>query len=216
MQVKDFGGVMIDVCANCKGMWFDWMELMKMDEKHEGGGQALAEAMLSPRVNDAGRGQIACPKCGTPMRIHNYGRAQDVKVDECYACGGFFLDSGELRVIREDFMSDAAYAQFVDGVVNDIPGMAEYQQDLERRYLRGKAMLRMTRFLRPSWIIPKLLGGTPQEEVSVVLPGLIDKARRDPAQIKSPEMRAYLDNYMSKDESERTPEQRAFIDEYGC
>lgn len=29
-----------------------------------------------------------------------------MNVDECYYCGGFFLDSGELHQIRETFMSD--------------------------------------------------------------------------------------------------------------
>ena len=214
MQEQDFGGVMIDVCTGCKGLWFDWMELMKVDEQHEGSGRALADAMMSPRRNDGSRGRIPCPKCGTPMRIHNYGRAQGVKVDECYACGGFFLDSGELTVIRDEFMSDAEYAHFADALANEIPGMAEYQQDLERRYVRARAMMRMTRFLRPSWLVPKALGLKPQEDVSVVLPEMVEKYRRDPSQVKTPEMRAYLDKYMARDESERTPEQRAFIEEY--
>jgi hypothetical protein len=37
MVEKDFGGVRVDVCQDgCKGIWFDWMELIKLDEQNEG------------------------------------------------------------------------------------------------------------------------------------------------------------------------------------
>ena len=215
MVEKNFGGVHVDVCENgCKGMWFDWMELVKLDESSEGSGQALIEAMQSSRENTGSRGQIPCPQCGTPMRIHNYGRAQDVKVDECYACGGFFLDSGELHVIRGQYMSDAEYAAFTDRLVNGIPGAPEYQEDLERRYLRAKAALRMTRYMRPSYIVPKVLGLQPQEEISVAMPRLIEQYRHNPSSIRTPEMKAYADKYMQQEQARRTPEQCAFIDEF--
>jgi Zn-finger nucleic acid-binding protein len=35
------------------------------------------------------------------MREHRYENIRGVLVDECYGCGGFFLDAGELRAIRE-------------------------------------------------------------------------------------------------------------------
>lgn len=216
MMAQDFGGVVIDICQSCKGLWLDWMELIKIDERHEGSGQALAAAMLSPRSNPPNRGQIPCPKCGIPMRIHNYGRAQSVKVDECYGCGGFFLDSGELRMIREEYMTDAEHASFVETLVDDVPGSGDYRDDLEKRFVRGKAMLRMTRLLRPSWIAPKLLGATPQEDVSLVLPGLLEKQRRDPEAVRTPELRAYLEKCRATPEAARSPEQRALIEVYGA
>ena len=34
---EDFGGVKVQVCRDgCKGIWFDWGELAKLDEKNEG------------------------------------------------------------------------------------------------------------------------------------------------------------------------------------
>ena len=101
MVTEDFGGVSVDVCRDgCKGIWFDWFELSKLDEKNEGMGAALQEALDYPRTNDANRGPINCPKCSVPLHRHLCTVDKEVSVDECYDCGGFFLDSGELKDIR--------------------------------------------------------------------------------------------------------------------
>lgn len=122
MVEEDFGGVLVDVCKNgCKGIWFDGAELKELDESHEGVGRALGEALKSARVNDADRGPLKCPKCGIAMHAHKYSRAKEVNVDECYACGGFFLDSGELRAIREGYMSEEERDAYVQKLIGGAP-----------------------------------------------------------------------------------------------
>jgi hypothetical protein len=37
-----------------------------------------------------------CPKCGMEMKEVKYGK---IDVDACFACGGVFLDKGEMDVI---------------------------------------------------------------------------------------------------------------------
>ena len=122
MVEEDFGSVLVDVCKDgCKGIWFDWGELKELDESHEGVGKALEEALKSPRVNDADRGPLKCPKCGIAMHAHKYSRAKEVNVDECYACGGFFLDSGELGAIREGRMSEEERDAYVQQLIGEAP-----------------------------------------------------------------------------------------------
>jgi Zn-finger nucleic acid-binding protein len=41
------------------------------------------------------------------MYRHASGRDKEIDVDECYNCGGFFPDWGELRHIRDNNMSEA-------------------------------------------------------------------------------------------------------------
>jgi hypothetical protein len=107
MIVEDFGGVEVDICRNgCKGIWFDCGELAELDEKNEGAGKAIEDALESERTIDQDRGKLKCPKCGTPMQIHKYKHCKDVNIDECYVCGGVFLDSGELKAIKDGYMSD--------------------------------------------------------------------------------------------------------------
>jgi len=122
MVEEDFGGVRVDVCKEgCKGIWFDWGELKELDESHEGAGEVLEEALKSPRVNDSGRGPLNCPKCGIVMHAHKYKNAKEVNVDECYSCGGFFLDSGELQEIREHHMSNKDRDTYIQKLMDDTP-----------------------------------------------------------------------------------------------
>jgi len=151
MIEEDFGGVMVDVCKNgCNGIWFDWVELEKLDENHEGFGSALEAALNSSRVSDDNRKRINCPKCSRPMAPHLYKSSKHVMIDECYLCGGFFLDSGELKVIRDSFMDDKQRDSFVGELLATQSGYKNAQSDLEKEKLRVKALGKMTKVLRPS------------------------------------------------------------------
>jgi uncharacterized protein len=152
MVVENFGGINVDVCENgCKGIWFDWMELCKLDEKNEGLSEALQQALKYERVNTANRGKINCPKCKFPMHIHAYTSAKEINVDECYQCGGFFLDSGELKVIRESFMSETERETYANKLLKNIPGLAEAKKNLEKDKARTAAINKFTKFLRVSY-----------------------------------------------------------------
>ena len=154
MVVEDFGGVSIDVCkTGCKGLWFDWMELGKLDEKNEGLGAALQEALSYDRTNDDSRGQINCPKCNLAMHIHKYTSAKEVNIDECYQCGGFFLDSGELKAIRENFMSEEERDAYMQKLLDGSTEFKKAQDDLEKEKARTKAIRNLTKFLRVSYYI---------------------------------------------------------------
>jgi len=154
MVEKDFGGVIVDVCENgCKGIWFDWAEIVKLDEKNEGFGSALKAALAYPQVNDENRGQIDCPKCGIPMHIHKYKSSKEVNVDECYSCGGFFLDSGELNTIRETFMSESEEEAYAGKLISEIPEYQDALKDLEREKTRARAVRNLTRFFRVSYYV---------------------------------------------------------------
>jgi len=102
MVEEDFGGIKVDVCKDgCKGLWFDMLQLPKLDEDHKGFGESLEEALKHPRVAVESQRSIKCPKCNIPMQSHEYKRLKDVDIDECYKCGGVFLDAGKLKAIRD-------------------------------------------------------------------------------------------------------------------
>ncbi|MFH2145625.1 MAG: zf-TFIIB domain-containing protein [Candidatus Omnitrophota bacterium] len=154
MLKQDFGGVVVDICKDgCKGIWFDWMELCKLDEQSEGLANAMKEALNSPRVNDENRGKINCPHCRLPMHTHKYESAKEVNVDECYNCGGFFIDSGELRIIRDNFMSEEERDAYRKKLLDSLPDYKAGQSDIEKQKLRTEAIRRFTKFLCLSYYI---------------------------------------------------------------
>ena len=152
MVEEDFGGILVDVCENgCNGIWFDWAEIVKLDESNEGFGTALEAALKYPQTNDENRGELQCPKCGVSMHMHKYKSSKAITVDECYVCGGFFLDSGELNVIRDTFMSEQEEEEYTKDLLADIPEYQKAQLDLEQHKKRAEAIRRYTRFLRASY-----------------------------------------------------------------
>ncbi|MCP4649368.1 MAG: zf-TFIIB domain-containing protein [PVC group bacterium] len=152
MVAKDFGGVMVDVCEDgCHGIWFDWMELCKLDEQNEGLGNALNNALTHERANDENRGQIKCPKCSLLMHIHKYESAKEINVDECYACGGFFLDSGELRTIRDNFMSEEEREAYTQKLLDGNSEFQKAEDALDKDKARDEAIRKYTRFMRLSY-----------------------------------------------------------------
>jgi len=155
MVEQDFG-VKVDVCKNgCKGIWFDHGELVKLDEKNEGLGQALKEALHYPRANDENRGRLLCPKCGIPMQTHKYKRSKEVNVDECYSCGGFFLDSGELTEIRDTYMSDEEVHAYMKKIIDAAPAYQKKKAALEGMERRTGAINKYTKFMRFSYWMGK-------------------------------------------------------------
>jgi|GEM_PF-1166443 len=132
MVQEDFG-LKVEVCeTGCKGIWFDHGELERLDQVGEGMGPALEAALRSPRTNADPRGQIKCPKCAIPMHTHKFKRDKEVNVDECYACGGFFLDSGELKEIRDHYMSDDEVKGYTDQIAKQsAPGFEDASRELD-------------------------------------------------------------------------------------
>jgi hypothetical protein len=152
MVEENFGGMLVDVCEiGCRGIWFDWMELTKLDERNEGLGAALEEALNNPRSNDESRGKIKCPKCDLPMYRHIHLRTKEVDVDECGHCGGFFLDSGELKATRDTYMSEEEEKEYLDSLLADMPDYLLAEKNVERMRARNEALGRYTKFLRLSY-----------------------------------------------------------------
>ena len=100
-------GINLDVCVNgCGGIYFDNREFKKFDEQHEDI-EPLVKAFEGKQylTIDTAETRI-CPVCSMKM-VKNYASAKhEVQVDECYGCGGKFLDHCELDKIRAQYATE--------------------------------------------------------------------------------------------------------------
>ena len=151
---KDVADIVVDVCeGRCGGLWFDNFEMKKFDEPHETEGQVLLEVDKDASIHVDHTQQRTCPKCNDQVMMRHFSSVKhEVEVDECPACGGVWLDHGELGHIRGQYNSDeersaAAKEYFHDVFGDDLSAMrAESQADLAR----SRRIAGLFRFLCPS------------------------------------------------------------------
>ena len=103
MRVEKVGGIAVDVCAEgCGGLWFDRLELRRLDELHEGDAADLLNFGAGKSGHREG-GRLSCPRCTQkyPLIKRLFHPTIRVEVEECPGCAGHFLDPGELGEIRK-------------------------------------------------------------------------------------------------------------------
>jgi Zn-finger nucleic acid-binding protein len=102
MKKVFLGGVLIDKCDTCKGVWLDANEL-EMLKYDDGKDQAeLAMEIRAELIEEKKRLMTTvgmCPKCQEQPLVAF--RRSGVELDQCPACFGLFFDHGELQKILE-------------------------------------------------------------------------------------------------------------------
>lgn len=147
------GEIRLDACVSgCGGIWFDQLELKRLDEQHEALGETLLnlpEATAVPANPDEKR---QCPRCdGQVMLRWFYSPQRRVNVDHCPNCGGHWLDAGELFAIRALYSNDTEREQAIDRLFTESFGEAVEQMSAARDEGLGRRGLlrRMFGFLLP-------------------------------------------------------------------
>ena len=110
MQV---GRLVVDVCqGGCGGIWFDAFELQQADEEGEAAGEPLLHIQRDERVVVDSSCKRECPRCADiKLHRHFFSAKRRVEVDQCPNCAGYWLDAGELALIRTEKGLAASAAQ---------------------------------------------------------------------------------------------------------
>jgi len=89
------------------------------------------------------------------MIKHFMSTKAEVEVDECPECGGFWLDAGELRQIREQFETiddrNAAANKYFEETFGD--DLAKMRAESEENASKCHKIAKMFRFICPSYYI---------------------------------------------------------------
>jgi len=142
LKQVNIADVIVDICENgCGGIWFDQFEIDKFDEPHETDGGILLNINRDPNVIVDNNKNRKCPRCTSfDLRKHFFSIKQEVEVDECFNCAGFWLDHGELLQIREQFKTEdnrtTETDEYFDSLVNE--KWAPIYAKNEEKYRRAK------------------------------------------------------------------------------
>lgn len=130
----------IDICIDgCGGMFFDNRELKHFDEKAENIDEIL-NAISGKTFQKVNQDNLRiCPACGAKMVKNNTSIKKQVQIDECYSCGGKFLDASELQALRAEYNTEAERSADVIKLINKTVGPEikkmeeEHQEALKQR-----------------------------------------------------------------------------------
>ncbi len=151
-------GITVDVCdKGCGGIWFDNFELEKFDDPHESVGETLLDLRPQKPVPVDATAKRACPKCaGTIMDRHYFSLREKVAIDECPACDGVWLDTGELAAIRKDHQTEEQRKQAFDRYFSKLFGkeLAAQEAQDQAAVARAQKFAHTLRFVCPSYWIP--------------------------------------------------------------
>lgn len=97
-------GINIDICTQgCGGIYFDNREFDNFDEQNEDI-SAILEKLSDKKFEKVSENMTrVCPNCGAKMVKNHSSISHEIEVDDCYNCGGKFLDNSELVKIREEY-----------------------------------------------------------------------------------------------------------------
>ena len=126
------GSLVVDVCqGGCGGIWFDAFELQKVDEESEKAGEPLLHVRRNERLTVDQTRKRECPRCaGVKLHRHFFSAKRRVEVDQCPNCAGYWLDAGELALVRAE-RAQAATAEQI--------GQSSISKDVIRYLYRLRA-----------------------------------------------------------------------------
>lgn len=99
-------GIEVDRCGICGGIWLDAGELESLvasDRDARDAARMLDHADSSIEPDDH---EPVCPRDGSPLMAKRDPAKPHVECDVCEACGGVFLDAGELSRMTETGFAD--------------------------------------------------------------------------------------------------------------
>ncbi len=132
-------GINVDICLDgCGGIYFDTREFKYFDEQDENIEEIVkaAEGRTFAKVDESL--PRTCPVCGARM-VKNYASVKkEVQIDECYSCGGKFLDHGELEKIRAQYATEEERSADIMKEVYSTVGVEIKRLEAENEVLRAK------------------------------------------------------------------------------
>jgi Zn-finger nucleic acid-binding protein len=98
-----FGGVQVDRCTDCQGIFFDPLAREQLETMEGAEAIDVGDVKLGREFNKVDR--IYCPRCGSLMIRMVDLHQPHIWFESCTVCGGSFFDAGEFTTIL-DFIRD--------------------------------------------------------------------------------------------------------------
>lgn len=97
----DFHGLILDVCSQCAGIWFDGSEFDRLSSM-ESGALAALDAEVRPSAEVVAKPAVErwCPVCPGPLDRVRFATNSPIEIDTCPSCRGTWIGDGDLDRIQ--------------------------------------------------------------------------------------------------------------------
>ncbi len=121
LEAVDVGGIRIERCPNCEGLWFDKNELRVLKDREAGGDYQWIHLDLwkdMDKFRAARQQRYSCPRDGASMTTVRYDES-NVAIDVCPSCDGIWLDKdGYREIIRH--LEETVNASSAEDYLKDV------------------------------------------------------------------------------------------------
>ena len=100
MIEKDNGGVLVDFCKSCEGVFLDFGEIVELAKDGTKLKKKVKKIQTGDKQKDHEQSVYVCPNCEFDMEEREYAFDSGVYVDWCQNCDGMYLNKGELRELK--------------------------------------------------------------------------------------------------------------------
>ena len=158
LEPRNVDDITLDVCSGgCGGVWFDQFEFRKFDEPHDEAGTGLLDLERVRAISGGSGAKPSCPRCeDSVLHRHFFSTNRKVELDECPSCAGVWLDVGELREIRGQFLTEEARREAAASYFEDVFGaqLTAMRAESEEKRAKAARFAHFFRFISPSYYIP--------------------------------------------------------------
>jgi len=111
MMIVQYEGIELDLCVDCRGVWFDRGELLLLF----GGSEREMLELRQERIASLPQAQTSeqrrkCPLCRRKMRKLLVGPEESVLIDACPDGEGLWFDGGEVEALGKQYLETQAAA----------------------------------------------------------------------------------------------------------
>lgn len=102
LAAVEVGGIELDKCHQCDGLWFDPGELQRIQRIDRTDFEEQIEQQYGDPTVERGKtdGYMRCPRCAEGrLNEVTYTFVKRVKIDRCDSCFGVWIDDNELDSI---------------------------------------------------------------------------------------------------------------------
>lgn len=100
METLVVEGIAVDRCTDCKGIWFDMLEMDDLKKIEGSESIDIGDELTGKRFSRLRK--IDCPVCNTLM-VPMVDKDQfEIEYELCPTCFGTFFDAGEFRELKHE------------------------------------------------------------------------------------------------------------------